>query len=110
MPFCDKRLVSLLKLNITNMAKKKRKSVNELLECKEFHYYLLKKLERLTIILNYNMSRDLDPNEEDIAFLEEELVAYDNSSMKWAEEKPELCEDVIQSEIYSDSVADKVDK
>ena len=103
MPFCDKRLVSLLKLNITNMAKKKRKSVNELLECKEFHYYLLKKLERLTIILNYNMSRDLDPNEEDIAFLEEELVSFDTSVMKWAEEKPEMAEEIVQAEIYTDN-------
>lgn len=88
------------------MAKKKKKNNQEpprevLLQNKRFLNYLLKKHERLTIILDDNISKGVDPVEEDVQFLLEEWRAFDNSNIAWAqhEDKPEQI--VTQAELYA---------
>lgn len=88
------------------MAKKRKKKNQEpprevTLQNKRFLNYLLKKHERLTIILDDNISKGVDPVEEDINFLLEEWRAFDNSNLAWAKHEDHPEQSVTQGELYA---------
>ena len=91
------------------MAKKQRRKNKPdfTKENKRFLNYLLKVHERLTIILDDNMSKCVDPKEEDIQFLEEMMTAFDNSSMSWAKHEDSPDEIATQGILYADIKADE---
>ena len=93
------------------MTKKKKKRTQGpprevVLQNKRFLNYLLKKHERLTIILDDNLSKGADPSEVDIELLLEEWNAFDRSTLPWAvhEDQPE--EVATQGVLYADIKAD----
>ena len=94
------------------MAKKRKKKTKEpsretLLQNRRFLNYLIKKHERLTIVLDDNLSKGVDPIEEDVQFLLEEWRAFDSSNLTWAvhEDKPEQV--VTQGVLYADTKSEE---
>lgn len=48
-----------------------------------FHQYLIRKHERLTILLDHNLENRKDPSEADILLLKEEYEAYVKTALPW---------------------------
>lgn len=89
------------------MAKnKQRQRKKDILQNKRFLKYLIKKHERLTMILDDNISKQADPIEDDILLLREEWDAFDNSSLPWASYEGNPDEIVTQGELYTDTTSD----
>lgn len=65
------------------MEKTKKSQLNAILENEAFLQYLIRKHERLTILLDKNLENRKDPTEADILLLKEECEAYDKTSLPW---------------------------
>lgn len=74
---------------------------------KAFLYYMIKKRERLTILLDNNLDNKADPTEEDITLIKEELDAMSRSDLSWANPTDLPEQIVIQSQLFSDKSSDK---
>jgi len=76
------------------------------LQTKEFFYFLCKLHERLTIILDDNVAKGVDPQEEDILLMQELYPLYHSSNVKWAQKEQQEAEVVTQAQIFSDKKAE----
>ena len=77
------------------------------LENKAFWNYLHKLLERLTMILDFNVKNGLDIILSDEALLYELYEAYDRSELLWTVKSEKTEQPVTQKELYTDEVSDK---
>jgi hypothetical protein len=86
------------------MAKKKFYGEPE----KQFHLFLRKLHERLVIILDDNVAKEVDPIEEDIILLQELYKMYNApTTIPWIKEGADETVSVSQQPLFSDTTSEK---
>ena len=73
----------------------------------KFRHYLLKKKERLIILLDTNLENKRDPSEDDIIFLEEEYELFDRSAVTWSDTVEKKEQSVSQLSLKTEEESDK---